>query len=259
VQFLFCLEKDSKSSLLEIGNFRKVESMSATLLAPRSQDESLSYSIQQEVGSMIDDLMARLPNPEQLTSEERRGIIARYTAVLEGNFIYWMTATYIAVRSDDARPILMENLHEEVRDSHPVMLRKFAIAANAFPTDKDALAVDADLTKVRLFLGKLKGVESLLTMAFFEGFIQKFMSYLAELATAQGSTELEYTDVHGVCDVTHSQELFRAVFLEMSFFPIGADSDLFEGVKLLRRLMESVIAGPSLQANGERVLADRHA
>ena len=41
-------------------------------------------------------------------------------------------------------------------------------------------------------------------MAFFEGFIQKFMAYLAELAAAQGSTEFEYTDVHGVCDVTHT-------------------------------------------------------
>jgi hypothetical protein len=208
-------------------------------------DQSYKDSIQQQVGTMIDDLMARLPAPEQLTSDERRGIIARYTAVLEGNFIYWMTAAYIATHSEKARPILIENLYEEVRDSHPVMLRKFAIAAKAFPTDADALAVDADLTKVRLFLGKLRGVQSLVTMAFFEGFIQRFMSYLADLAAVQGSSELEYTDVHGICDIAHSEGLFRAVYLEMSLNPASAGSDLFEGVKLLRTLIHSIIQGPA--------------
>lgn len=228
--------------------------MSTTTLAPQVH-ESYKDSIQQQVGTMIDDLMARLVAPEHLTGGERRGIIARYTAVLEGNFIYWMTATYMATHSEEARPILIENLYEEVRDSHPVMLRKFAIAAKAFPTDTDALAVDADLTKVRLFLGKLQGVQSLVTMAFFEGFIQRFMSYLADLAAAQGSAEREYTDVHGVCDIAHSEGLFRAVSLEMSLNPASAGSDLFEGVKLLRTLIHSIIQGSS--SKEERSLEGR--
>jgi hypothetical protein len=230
-----------------------VENVSTTTLAPQLQDESFRDSIQQQTTTMIDDLMAGLPAPERLTSDERRGIIARYTAVLEGNFIYWMTATNLAVHSDEARPILLDNLYEEVRDSHPVMLRKFAIAAHAFPTDTDALSVDTDLTKVRLFLGKLQAVQSLLTMAFFEGFIQKFMAYLADLAQAQGSSELEYTDVHGVCDIAHSEGLFRAVSLENSRYPISADADIFEGVKLLRTLIHSIIQGPTPKAHTVRV------
>ena len=117
--------------------------MSTTALNSKLHDELLGDSIQQQITTMIDDLMTGLPRPQQLTGEQRRGMIARYTAVLEGNFIYWMTATSLAVKCDEARPILLENLYEEVRDSHPVMLRKFAIAAKAFPTDADSLAVDA--------------------------------------------------------------------------------------------------------------------
>ena len=60
---------------------------------------------------------------------------------------------------------------------------------------------------------------NVVTMAFFEGFIQRFMPYLAELASAQGSAEMEYTDVHGVCDITHTQELFRALEAEMALAP----------------------------------------
>lgn len=224
--------------------------MNTEVLAPQMQAETLGASVQQRVTAMIDSLMAQLPNPAVLTAEERRGIIARYSSVLEGNFIYWMTATYLAVHSEEARPILIENLHEEVRDCHPAMLRRFAVAAKAFPTDADALAVDAELKAVRLFLGKLQGVQSLATMAFFEGFIQKFMAYLATLAKLQGSSEMEYTDVHGVCDIAHSEGLFNAVRLEMARKPLAADANLYEGVDLLITLMRKVVQGaqPKRQA-----------
>ena len=51
--------------------------------------------IQEKTTAIVDKLIASLPDPKELTSEERRGIIARYTAVLEGNFIYWMMATVL--------------------------------------------------------------------------------------------------------------------------------------------------------------------
>jgi len=217
--------------------------MTTSTLSPQLQNHSLDASIQPKIESMIDALIASLPDPNQLTSDERRGIIARYTAVLEANFIYWMTATLISVRSDGARPHLLENLFEEVRDAHPVMLRRFAIAAHAFPTDSDALAVDTDLTKVRVFLGKLSAVQSLATMAFFEGFIQRFMAYLADLAAAQGSVEMEYTDVHGVCDIAHTEGLFSALAAEMEINPLDPGADLFEGVYLLSTLIQNIIFG----------------
>ena len=216
--------------------------MNTTLLIPQQpQNHALDSSIKQQINNMIDDLMASLPDIKDLTSAERRGIIARYTAVLEGNFIYWMTATLLAVKSEEARPILLDNLHEEVRDAHPAMMRRFAMAAHAFPTDADAIDVHDDMTNVRLFLGKLSGVQSVLTMAFFEGFIQRFMGYLAALAKAQGSDDMEYTDVHGVCDIAHTDGLFCALSVEMGINPVDPEMDLFEGVYLLRTLIENIV------------------
>jgi len=209
-------------------------------------------TIEDEVVEIIDDLINSLPDPKQLTSEERRGIIARYTSVLEGNFIYWMTAAVIAAKAEQSRPILLENLYEEVHDAHPLMLRKFAMAANAFPTDKDALAVNDYLAKVRLFMGELSPVKSVLTMGFFEGFIQKFMAYLADLAARQGSTEMEYTDVHGVCDIEHTEGLFKVLAAEIALTPPEPDADLFEGVTLLRTLIEH-IARPQVESLAVRM------
>ena len=189
-----------------------------------------------------DVFLASLIDPELLTNQEGRGIIGRYTAVLEGNFIYWMTGAYLSAKTDEARAIILENLHEEIRDCHPGMMRRFAIAAHALPTDADAAAVHHDLSNVRLFVGRLQGVPLILMMAFFEGLLQRFMPYLADLAARQGSQEMEYTDVHGVCDVAHTAGLFRALGTEAAASP-EAVSDPYEGIRLLRTLLETVVHG----------------
>jgi Iron-containing redox enzyme len=209
----------------------------------QTSDRLQGQSIQQQVDRASDELLNSFPDPAHLSTDERRGIIARYAAVLEGNFIYWMTATYLSVSSEEARSKILDNLREEVRDCHPGMMRRFAMAAHAAPTDSDALDVYRDLTNVRLFLGRLSAVPNVLTMAFFEGFIQKFMPYLAELAVGRGSVEREYTDVHGVCDVTHTEELFCALAAEMALNPSEPAANLFEGIHLLSALIQTIVHG----------------
>ena len=211
--------------------------MPTSLVAPEIHDLT---PIKRQIDSEIDSLVAALPDPKELTPEQRRGIIARYSAVLEGNFIYWMTAAYLSVKSEEARPILIDNLREEIADCHPAMLRRFAIAAQASPTEADAMAVRDDLAKVRTFLGLLQGVQNVLTMGFFESYIQRFMSYLADLAVAQGSTDLEYTDVHGVCDIAHSEGLLKALSVEAALNPPDPAADLFDGVNKLRALIQTI-------------------
>jgi hypothetical protein len=208
-----------------------------------AHQRSLTAPIQQHIDRAIDELIVSLPDPERLVPDERRGLIARYAAVLEGNFIYWMTAAHLAVASDEARAIIEDNLREEVRDNHPGMLRRFALAAHAAPTDADALAVYRNLEHVRLFVAELSAVKIVLMMAFFEGFITRFMPYLADLADRQGSAERQYTDVHGVVDVVHTEGLFRALEAEMLRKPdvVEPTPSLFTGVKVLRTLIENVI------------------
>ncbi|HVZ19098.1 MAG TPA: iron-containing redox enzyme family protein [Terriglobales bacterium] len=198
--------------------------------------------IEQEVVSSIHDVISLLPDPATLSLNQCRLVIARYAAVLEGNFIYWMTGAYLSARTDAARSIVADNLLEEVRDAHPHMLRKFLIAADAFPTEADAMSIYTDLTAFRLFIGRLEAGPILAAMAFFEGFIQKFMGFLAEVARRRGSSEMEYTDVHGVCDVAHTAGLFRALHEELAFATTLSRQDLFEGVTLLRNLMLLVLA-----------------
>ena len=221
------------------------------------QEVSLTAPIRHSLERAIDDLMASLPDPERLTPDERRGIIARYAAVLEGNFIYWMTAAHLAVVSHDAKAIIEDNLLEEIRDNHPGMLRRFAIAARAVPTDSDAFAVSRDLEQVRRFVGQLSAVKIVVMMAFFEGFITRLMPYLADLARRQGSAEREYTDVHGVVDVVHTEGLLRALEAELTLpgrAAVEPPAAFFTGVELLRSLLDRVIYLD--EAAAHRAMAD---
>jgi len=219
---------------------RPMTQTDAQLMPPKP---SRTASLQEHIDRATQDLIASCRDPERLSPEERRGIIARYSAVLEGNFIYWMTAAYLSVGSAEAHAIIQDNLLEEVRDNHPGMLRRFAIAAHAVPTDSDALSVYRHLENVRRFVGQLSAVKIVLMMAFFEGFITRFMPYLADLAKRQGSSEYEYTDVHGVCDVVHTQELFRALEAEMTLSPdpLEPPAKLLKGVELLRTLIQRIL------------------
>jgi hypothetical protein len=204
----------------------------------RSSTPALKNYINHE----IEELLATLPDAAQLSASARRGMIARYTAVLEGNFIYWMTATYLSVASDEAKTIIEDNLREEVRDNHPGMLRRFTVAARGRSTDADRAIVDKNIQAVRAFVGKMSPLKIVLMMAFFEGFIQRFMPYLADLAERQGSQEKEYTDVHGVVDIGHTQELYRAFDAEEAITKdVPSDQELLEGVAVLRTLVETII------------------
>jgi len=65
---------------------------------------------------------------------------------------------------------------------------------------------------------------------------------------------MEYTDVHGVCDVAHTQGLFRALDAEIALNLPDSEPNLFEGVQLLRKLIERIVF-PDMVSNGNHPIA----
>jgi hypothetical protein len=220
--------------------------------SPIASEPAGSASLGRTFEACADELIASFPQLTQLSSVERQGIISRYGTVLEGNFIYWMTACFVAAKSDKARAIIRENLSEEIRDCHPGMLRRFVRAAGATQSQVHIDAVESNLTAVREFVGRLSPTALIAMMAFFEMFIQRFMPVLAAIATQQGSEEQEYTRVHGTCDILHSQELILALTAEMAIAAPSNDdyAGLFDGVGLLSALIRDIVFGPAACQSG---------
>jgi hypothetical protein len=74
--------------------------MSQTTLETITSPRVSAEAIRELVNVKIEELLGAFPDPASLSAKQRRDIIARYTAVLEGNFIYWMTAALITVGTE---------------------------------------------------------------------------------------------------------------------------------------------------------------
>jgi hypothetical protein len=59
---------------------------------------------------------------------------------------------------------------------------------------------------------------------------------------------MEYTDVHGVCDIAHTEGLIQALSTEMVLNPLRPDANVLEGVELLEALMHRVVYGKNSAA-----------
>ena len=143
----------------------------------------------------------------------------------------------------------MDNLLEEVRDTHPKMLRKFEMAANAQPTEADAFAVYPDLSEVRLFIGRLSAAPILATMAFFESFIQRFMPTWKNSPKGRDlrkSSTPRFTASATSPTPKGSSMLWRRRWSSPADSREPAEY-LYEGVHLLRALIERMFTGASLR------------
>jgi hypothetical protein len=189
----------------------------------------------------VESILGQLIPADRLSTEAGCGLIGRYTVVLEGNFVTWLTATYLRAKSKEASAIIKANLLEEIGDDHPSMLRRFAIQAGSSPESADYLSVSPALYKVREYFSTHSGFDLIAVMLFYESFIANFMSYLAQVANHQGSSELTYTDVHGLLDVEHSKEMLTAALLEQSAAPLLVNEDsVKKGIVLLTALIKSI-------------------
>ena len=105
------------------------------------------------------------------------------------------------------------------------------------------LATGEELTGVRLFLGKLQGVQSVLAMAFLRaGSSASWASWPiwpASRVPRSGSTLMSAGSA-----TSRTRPSCSALSLEMAANPISPDADLFEGDDLLRQLIVAIVQGP---------------
>jgi Iron-containing redox enzyme len=213
------------------------------------KNNALSHSIELTkktelyVAESVAELLKSTSNINAMTASETRGVIARYSVALEGNFISWMTAAYACSKSETAKAIMIDNLREEIRDNHPSMLRRFVTAARAIPSEQDQETIQEAIDQVRTYLAQMDSVRSIALMAGFETFISLFMEPLAKIAQKRGSIDTQYTDVHGVVDIAHSQKLYEALQSEIACASAEYSESIFEGVDLILNLMKIAICG----------------
>ena len=77
--------------------------------------ESLDLTeVQQHLETATNEFLEDFPVGQRATIQAVVGITARYTLVLEGGLIYWMTGTYLSAKTPETRSIIQENVQEDI-------------------------------------------------------------------------------------------------------------------------------------------------
>ncbi len=163
------------------------------------------------LGESKQRVLSTLPPENSLDANSARMIIRRYAAVFEGNFVSWMSAGVISARSPYARFAATENIWVELRDNHPGMLKTFAVSCGALPHPDDVVTVLVEVDAIRKLVGELSGIKCIALMAFLENTSEVFIPYLASLAHRLGSSNYDYTNVHGKADALHAEQFLKAL------------------------------------------------
>ena len=156
-----------------------------------------------------------LRKPEELTTEQAKGIVGTYRLAIEPNFIPWMKLAERTVDNGKARELIAQNIRDEIKDNHPLMLRQFAKNCGVHINDDDYdRALEPVVNMWRLF-AEDSSIMNLAVAATLENTSLVFVPYLAELGKKLGCQDFQYTEKHGQADVKHADELAEGLVEEI--------------------------------------------
>lgn len=181
----------------------------------------ISPHVQSWMGEYRVQISTLLSPADNLSKEQARSIIRRYTAAIEGNFLSWMGATIVFARHPLSRFTAEENMMVEIKDDHPSMLHRFAEFAGALPEGIDFRNVRNSVEAIRGLVSRGSGMQCVALTACLEGGSIVFAPYLGNLAMKLRSPDLEYARIHGESDAVHSSRFMAALTCEMD---MGYDS-----------------------------------
>jgi hypothetical protein len=178
-----------------------------------------------------------LESVENISIDQARGIIGCYAAAIGPNFVPWMAAAAVSVRSLEARFACEENIYVEIAQNHIGMLDEFAAAAGAVAPSEPT----QNASVVRSEIGKMNGLYNLTVVALLEHTSSVFVPWLAILAKLCGSNNLEYTNIHGVADQKHAEQFLWALEHEATLHR-GARKIIEHAIVDAERFLQNIFA-----------------
>jgi len=157
------------------------------------------------------EIRSALPDSDDLTKDECRQIIRRYAAGVGGNFVTWLAAGVVSCRSIEGRYAASENVHIEIRDNHPAMLRRFAEGSGAVPSADDYRFAELAALPVQTEVSNMSGLFMIALVGTLENISLDYIPWLGAISRRLGNTDMEYVDIHGEADIAHADQFCWAL------------------------------------------------
>lgn len=129
----------------------------------------------------------------------------RYGALIEGNFVHWLLSAHLRCHGLPTKEILLANLHDEVVDDHPGLLRTLLHRNDLLPSQSDQVHVSALLFRIRALCASGNPGTLLTFLVILESFSCYFLPAMANRAGL--STRSPYIVAHLEADQDHATQL----------------------------------------------------
>jgi hypothetical protein len=154
---------------------------------------------------------------ENVTPEEAEIILGTYRVAIEPNFIPWIMRAYQTAQSATAKHVLLTNIHDEITQDHPKMLREFTESAGVRISQVHYERAAQPVNDMWKLYAQENGLRAMAVAATLENTSILFIPYLRDLAHKRGGQDFTYTDFHGEADIAHAQDLYQGLVEEMNF------------------------------------------
>ncbi|GEM_PF-976842 len=161
-------------------------------------------------------LASSLPDINKVSKEHAAAMIRRYGAGIYGNFIPWMTACLLSVKSSTAYNAVAENLQVETKDNHPGLLFDFIAQVSCHPQPEDYTTIAPLAQEIQTVVSDGNGLALTTLLGSMESTSAVFIPYLMKLAKMQQDTEFIYLTIHGEADIWHAEQFISAIKSEAS-------------------------------------------
>lgn len=169
----------------------------------------------------IQEVSAMLYPAKHLAEDDKKEILARYTAAFKPNFIAWMAGAEKACQSEYGRYACAENIVCEVSENHPGMIEDFVKPIECMPEKVHFEYIQEEVQSLWDILGNAlkskQGVVWVTMMWILEHTSAAFIPYIEEFALSLWETDTTYTQVHGEADIAHADQFSKAMFEESKF------------------------------------------
>jgi hypothetical protein len=141
------------------------------------------------------------------------GVLRRFGAAVEGNFLEWLRGTEAACVSETAKTIVARNIRTEVEEDHPGLLHDLLERRRSLPGEQDFRDVAEAVGAIRRQCVDRDAVSLLSTVSVLESTAYIFLPTVDRICNTDPGTSA-FVERHLAVDVTHSEEIKIALLEE---------------------------------------------
>lgn len=198
--------------------------------------------VRQQLELANNRLSGLLRKPDELSTEQAKGIVASFGAAIRPNMVLWKTMAHETALSPQSQAVLKQSLIDDQERPRNDMLRAFSESCG-IPTTTDIYQkVEQPVAMLHNTLDMNDPVRSMAIITTLQSASTIFIPYLVNLGKKLGATNFTYTDTVGDENPALAEDLIEGLIEEMAHGDETEPIDsLTKGIRRTEQFLEAIL------------------